>query len=196
MPGVVYSGTMTEFCGSPKRRGGTCQQPAGAGTDHLGSGRCKFHGGSSPAGKKFAAKEALRKGTAFYGDPVNVTPGEALLAEVRRTAGHVAFLEARVARADLAVVEGTNAPEDPKAVASRVEVLRHAYQSERKHLTQVCQVALHAGVEERAVRVAERWGGELANVLGAILADLQLSKTQQEKAPDIVARHLRVLEAA
>lgn len=35
-------------CGAKTRSGGACKQRAGAGTDHLGSGRCKFHGGKSP----------------------------------------------------------------------------------------------------------------------------------------------------
>lgn len=37
-----------ERCGARNRHGGTCQHPAGYGTDHNGSGRCKFHGGASP----------------------------------------------------------------------------------------------------------------------------------------------------
>lgn len=36
-------------CGSKKRRQNSfCTQPAGWGTDHQGTGRCKLHGGSTP----------------------------------------------------------------------------------------------------------------------------------------------------
>ena len=35
-------------CGATARSGDPCQQPAGFGTDHVGQGRCKFHGGASP----------------------------------------------------------------------------------------------------------------------------------------------------
>lgn len=36
-------------CGARKKRGqGNCRRPAGWGTEHLGSGRCKLHGGASP----------------------------------------------------------------------------------------------------------------------------------------------------
>jgi len=36
------------ICGAKTRsHTGVCQNPAGAGTDHLGEGRCKFHGGNS-----------------------------------------------------------------------------------------------------------------------------------------------------
>lgn len=39
---------MNAKCGARTRSGGTCQNRAGFGTDHVGSGRCKFHGGATP----------------------------------------------------------------------------------------------------------------------------------------------------
>ena len=36
-----------QFCGARKLQGeGNCTQPAGLGTDHVGIGACKLHGGS------------------------------------------------------------------------------------------------------------------------------------------------------
>lgn len=35
-------------CGADTRGGGKCQQKAGWGTKHVGSGRCKLHGGATP----------------------------------------------------------------------------------------------------------------------------------------------------
>lgn len=42
------------FCNSPKRGGdrSPCSQRAGWGTDHVGEGRCKLHGGRNPRGTK------------------------------------------------------------------------------------------------------------------------------------------------
>lgn len=37
-----------QLCGAKTRNGGTCKKPAGAGTDHVGQGRCKLHGGATP----------------------------------------------------------------------------------------------------------------------------------------------------
>ena len=34
-------------CNAETREGTKCQQPAGAGTDHYGKGRCRYHGGSN-----------------------------------------------------------------------------------------------------------------------------------------------------
>lgn len=39
-------------CGAKTRQGHPCKHPAGFGTDHLGSGRCKFHGGASKGAPK------------------------------------------------------------------------------------------------------------------------------------------------
>ncbi len=40
---------MTEFCGAKtKSSGKPCQRPAGWGTDHVGIGKCKLHGGATP----------------------------------------------------------------------------------------------------------------------------------------------------
>ena len=35
-------------CGARTRSGGSCRNKAGKGTDHVGKGRCKFHGGATP----------------------------------------------------------------------------------------------------------------------------------------------------
>lgn len=39
---------MKELCGAATRSGGTCQKPAGWGTQHVGEGKCKLHGGATP----------------------------------------------------------------------------------------------------------------------------------------------------
>ena len=39
-------------CGAKTRAGTPCAQPAGWGTDHVGWGRCKLHGGATPTGHR------------------------------------------------------------------------------------------------------------------------------------------------
>lgn len=45
-----------DICGAENRNGEPCQLKAGWGTDHLGEGRCKFHGGLSTGPSKEKAK--------------------------------------------------------------------------------------------------------------------------------------------
>src|SRR5260221_537926 len=86
------------FCDAKKRQGeGTCHRPAGWGTEHPGTGRCKLHGGSTHDHKAAARTEIARRAVETYGLPREVTPDVALLEEVHRTAGHVAWLAEIVA---------------------------------------------------------------------------------------------------
>ena len=58
------------ICGATKRDGSgdACEQPAGWGTDHVGEGRCKLHGGcaGAPAGNQNAARHALNSDPDHY----------------------------------------------------------------------------------------------------------------------------------
>lgn len=96
-----------DACGARKREKDsgqfgdrTCPQPRGWGTDHVGYGRCKWHGGNTPAGRKYAAvaraeaevtktRDAMR----FFGARVAIDPADALLEELQRSAGIVRWLE-------------------------------------------------------------------------------------------------------
>lgn len=49
-------------CGAKTRQGHPCKHPAGYGTGHLGTGRCKFHGGLSNNQAKPGNKLAERHG--------------------------------------------------------------------------------------------------------------------------------------
>lgn len=87
-----------------------CLQPAGAGTDHVGFGHCKFHGGNTPSGKKAGKKkeveaivrrhreERLRFGGSRHDpDIADLGPHEVLLEEVRRSVAMVRWIEERIA---------------------------------------------------------------------------------------------------
>lgn len=85
----------------------------GAKTDHPGYGYCSKHGGNTKAGVTSAMREMgrdlsrkFKAGQPFGGDRndpslVNLTPEQALLEEVRRSAAFVRFLEERIARWNL-----------------------------------------------------------------------------------------------
>lgn len=92
------------MCPSRVKSGdGLCKNVAGFGTSHPGWGLCKWHGGLSPMGKKNAAllmgatlKEEWKM--RFGGDrtKLDISPEEALLEEVRRSAAFVQYLESMI----------------------------------------------------------------------------------------------------
>jgi hypothetical protein len=98
-----------DMCGAKnKTTSGNCKKRKGFKTDHLGYGNCAQHGGNTEAGIKSAMREMGRdlatryKASRRFGgdrtDPslANLTPEQALLEEVRRTAAFVRFLEERI----------------------------------------------------------------------------------------------------
>jgi hypothetical protein len=77
----------------------------------------------------------------------------------------------------------------------RLNVWVSAHLRSVRELASIAKTALDAGVEERRVRVAEQFGSQIAELMGRVFAELDLSPAQRQAAPTIVGRHLRALEA-
>lgn len=146
---------------------------------------CPTHGGAAPQVKAAAAarvhEEAQRLAAEKWAPHSPMSPGQALLEEVSRSAGIVAWLEARISVSSFLPGE-----------AATPELLEW-FQKERDHLRKVCGDALRAGVEERRVRIAESQAAQLVTVIRGVLRDLDLTTEQQAKIPEVVPRHLRLL---
>lgn len=166
-----------------KRREKYCEAPKGQGTDHPGSGHCKWHFGSTQAGREYAAKEAgmlILK----YTTPLEIDPTAALLQELYRTAGQVRYLDTKIAEWELDTTE-----EIPDAQKQWLAVHR----AERKHMASVAKLALDAGVAEREIRLAEQQGTILADAIEKILDRMQLTPAQYALIPDVVPTVLRAV---
>lgn len=188
-------------CGGTNRKGAPCGNAAGYKTDHPGSGNCHFHGGSSPNGKKHAMEQAARKAVETYGLPRDISPTDALLEEVRYSAGHVAWLREKVAELEAnelvwGVTEevdrgsGEFAGVDTTRSAS-VNMWLDLYFRERKHLLDLTKTAISVGIEERRVRLAEAQGALMNDVIRRILARLSLTADQSKLLPVVVPEELR-----
>ena len=87
-----------ERCGANRRtEPGTCQKPAGWGTPY-NKGPCKLHGGNTKPHLIRNARELAAEAVQSYGMPRKVDPVQALVEELHRTAGHVAWLSDVVAQ--------------------------------------------------------------------------------------------------
>jgi hypothetical protein len=157
---------------------------------------CRFHGGAAPQVK--AARERRRQheeateAVRTYGLPVDIAPEDALLEEVHRTAGHVAYLNAIVGegkRSDL-MQWVVGAGDEGGAAYQRRSVWVELYQEERKHLVGVCKAAITAGIAERQVRLAERQGELVGELLRVAIEAARLTPDQQQAAYSAVRGHL------
>ena len=152
-----------------------------------------MHGGATKASRAAAERRLQHENAARaaerYGVRRDIDPALALLEEVHRTAGHVAWLEEQIASGR---VEVTAATKD--GIAQSVWVDR--YDIERNRLIAVTKAALDAGIAERQVQLAEAQGLMLAGVIRSILGDLHLTDGQQESAPAIIRKHLTAASLA
>lgn len=184
-------------CGAATRKGGTCKLPAGHRTNHPGIGRCSKHGGNTPNQVKSAQQEIARREVVALGLPREVDPHTALLEELARTAGHVQWLVEKVREEGehrLVGPVGTEGVDDKTGLVHHVEaqpsVWARMLAEERKQLTAVATACVKAGIEERRVRIAEQQGQLIAQVLTAVLNELNVPA---EKARPVVRKHLTAL---
>lgn len=190
-------------CTKNRKRGGLCH-----GSRITGIDKCRMHAGQSGELAKWRGAAAVA--TATLGLPREVDPGQALLEEVHRTAGHVAWLGVQVAgleRGDVVwgVVEETDRPftygEDGSQTGGGTETKRKAvpnawvvlYQQERRHLAAVSKAAIDAGVSERVVNVFEQVASSYVQVLERVLERLELTPEQRVRVPDVVTGELRAI---
>lgn len=177
---------------------------------------CGTHGGRAPAakakGQARAAEARAKAEVVKFGLQVAVSPSEALLDELRWTAGHVEYLRQKVqALTDTALVQGvTKVVDDP--VKGRIQTIEAAeslwytlYLKERRHLVEVAAAAVRAGVEERRIEIAEQQGLLVAGVVRRILDGVLTALLERGLDPrpfwdsltgEIVPREFRAIEAA
>ena len=183
------------LCGWMRDDGTPCERRAGWNTDHLGAGRCSHHKGKTRQGL-FKGAWLMAHGLARK---LNVTPWEALLEEVRRTAGAVAWLQLKVGETedDEQLLIDSQA-EDELGMPAGLQPMRpwyRMYVAERQWLGRVSKMALDAGVAERMVAQMELEGQEIARVISATLDALELTPMQWDIARATVRRELMALDA-
>lgn len=177
-------------CGGKLRapREGTCGLPAGAGTDHVGYGRCSWHGGSSPNGSQSAHEQRIEAGARrvlYQHDAPAVTNH---LDALQRLAGRALALEETIGAIvnDLRSVryESEGGGEQLRA---EVAILERAMDRAGRLLVDIAKL----NIEERLAKVTERQTDQVSAALGAVLAELGLSQDQQKAARVGIASRLR-----
>jgi len=157
-----------------KRSGEQCKNTA-----IPGGATCRMHGGAASQVRRKAAtrlaEEHARQAVITYGLPRDIDPAAALLEEVHRTAGHVAWLAQKIRELDdtdltWGITEETDktatlSPGTDRKATARPSVWLDLYHRERRHLVHVSKTALDAGISERLVHLAEQQGAMLADVI-------------------------------
>lgn len=181
-------------CGSRGRSGRPCGRYAGWGTPHPGIGACKLHGGCTPSHVNAANRVKAELAVITLGLPIDVEPQTALLEEVHRTAGHVAYLAEKIAEFDDddQLLQTNHGPGGASQTVRSVWV--DLYQAERGHLVKVCASAISAGVAERQVKLAEQQGALIAKVIQGVLGELGVA--DRPEVAGVIRRHLATVTVA
>lgn len=210
-----------EACGAKTRKGIPCAQPAGFGTTHVGVGKCKWHGGSTPNHRRSAAIELQRRACDRLGIPVppeEGDPGALLLGAVREAAGNVEFYRSLVEelpthpepgrwetdatgiryfrQGDPGVYGPTYHQSGIPTGEAKPHILVVLYNEERDRLVRYSKEALAAGVEERRIRLEEADARDLMTAFSKGIHAAKLSPEQTEVLRREFANHLRRSRAA
>lgn len=183
-----------------KGKPGKCKRPSGWGTEHVGIGRCKLHGGSTRTHNKSAQVAIAKQEAAKYGTPIEMGPAESLLAELARTHGWIAFFESQVG--DLKVNElawgqvrkKIGGEDRGSTYEAKPSIWYQLLRDERKHLVAVIDSCTRSGVAEHMMRLAEDQGRMVAGViqrsfasmLDAVLAALVEEFGEDSRAQTVV----------
>ncbi len=146
------------LCGAQRPnapKGTTCKLVAGHGTDHVGTGRCKRHGGTTPTHKRAAEVELAKQAVQRYGLAVDVDPAEAMMQAVATSYGQVLYLRAAVAR-----LKSPWTADGPHVAWTMLK-------AEEKHHREVCRDAAAAGVARRHIEMQEAMARKLVEGFAA-----------------------------
>ena len=188
------------LCGAQKRQSdGTCTQPAGWGTNHVGIGRCKLHGGNTTNHAAAARTTQAKRDVILFGARRDIHPAEALVELVQWTAGEVDYWRQRVRLLDEAdltwgvtkVKDGGDDRGTTQEAKPNIAYVMLRDASDR--LERYCSSALKAGVDERRVRIAEAQGAQLVGVMIGVLVELGHDVSPGSEAAQVLLRHVAPL---
>ena len=135
---------------------------------------------------------------ATYGLPREVDPHAAVLEEVHRTAGHVAWLYDKIQQLGEEVEKGSLGDQTLHQFTSmglKASVWVEMYQTERAHLLKASKSAVDMGVSERQVQLAEEQGRMIAMLLQQFIdsQEIALTPAQRAVAPKVIRRLLTAM---
>ena len=173
------------LCGAKRRQGGgvPCKLRAGYGTNHLGYGACKYHGGTLPSHAKRAVKLRAKEWSELEG--IEKSPEETMVHVLSLANGEIAYFQAQL--------EGLEAKSKEwyEMLRLRDRAARSAFHYAADTLT--------AGLDLRRTELAEQLGALWGSAMQGLLSDLALSGEQRAMVPSLLDSHLgkmgvRVLE--
>lgn len=177
-------------CGGKKRQGeGTCTRPAGWGTDHVGIGYCKLHGGSTGTHATQAVRRRAEEDARAVLAELDIREVSDPLAALLKLAGQVLAWQEATATLVNGLEDGVRYEGATGAEQLRAEVALYERAMDRA-LTVLAAIA-RLNIEERLARVTERQADAVIDAIDAALAAAGVVGQDAARAKQAAARHLR-----
>lgn len=177
------TGSERPICGAKARStGGVCQRPPGAGTDHLGYGRCSLHGGSTRNGRIHGARLRAEAEAARLGAEAPLSPAEALTWAVELVGGEARFLQHKVAELESGQIDG-----------NRLHPLAVALGQTAERLARVAKLGVDAGLDERRLELDALVLDRIDGAIRAAIADAGLGAEDTERLNAALGSRFREL---
>ena len=173
-----------DYCGARKRQGeGTCRHPAGWGTPHPGTGRCKLHGGNTANHRTAATEIQARRELAR----LNLPPVEDPLTELARVAAEVvAWKDAIGAKVNELTELRYKAGEGGEQLRSEVALWERALDRCERFLTAMARL----NIDERLARISEAQAAAVIAAIAVACDVLRATPEQRRLAIEAVRDHL------
>lgn len=178
-----------QLCGAKKHQGdGTCRRSAGAGTDHLGFGRCSKHGGNTATQAVSASRELALREARVTVMKLGYEAVENPYRQLQLVAGELVavkdMLRAEVERLEDVRYEGRSGEQ------IRGELL--AYQAALRDTAGVLTSMTRLKIDEKLVQISEAQARIVVTALNAALDHAGITGQRLDECRKVVAQQLRL----
>lgn len=177
-------------CGAKRRQGGgCCNLSAGYGTDHLGHGRCKWHGGSTPTQRKAVEAQVVEaRVRTMFGKVLDDRPVGNPLEVYAELAGTVRgwMLTMRQLVEELGSVGYSGLTGEQ----IRAEVL--VFERAMDRANTVLSTYARLGIDERLAKISAAQGYMVMQAIEAALAHAGVTGAKAAEAKKVAGQRLKV----
>lgn len=173
-------GSGYDKCGANGRSGNPCARPAGWGTDHVGIGRCKLHGGSTPSHQRSAAIARAEQACDTLGIPIETDGISALTNRLWEAEGDLCFYREQVAALGEDITEMEEGGGEYAASKRVPHVLVTLYHQAEERSARIAAECIKAGVEQRRLELDQARAAEVFRCVAEALKVMGLSDRLEE----------------
>lgn len=182
-------------CGGKNRDGSLCKHEAGWGTTHVGEGRCKTHGGSTPTHVKGATIRLVeQQARELFGKAVpEIKPIANPLEAYAEFAGEVMAWKQLMH----SLLEDLAAPgHRDKVGGEQIAAAVQLYERSMDRANAVLSAYARLNIDARLATITKQQADMVMRAVEAVINHFQPAPEQADAAKAVAIRHLRAVEAA